>query len=243
VLFLFYTSIADCILHVSFSFVSSSQFPFTGKTVVVSGETEMKDDIVGDEELKLDQVIAEAPSVDIVESLDDVGEQQKEKKKKEKLDQVIAEARSVDVVEGVDDVGEQQKKKKKKMMINDQMVDVVLEKKEEEQQAEVAAAAAACGERVPPPQPAAAAVVVEDDLEEDRQRPNEPYIKWRIRLQLNMQRRRREMLEPSPERGKPQQWPPTHPASLRMCIVEPQNRSLAPAAKVQNHRSLAPAAS
>jgi hypothetical protein len=44
------------------------------------------------------------------------------------------------------------------------------------------------------PQPAAAVVVVADEYEEDRQRPNEPYIKWRIRLQLNQQRRRREAL-------------------------------------------------
>jgi hypothetical protein len=52
-------------------------------TVVVSGETEMKDDMVGEDELKLDQVIAVAPSV-TVETSDDVESKRKKKKNKKK---------------------------------------------------------------------------------------------------------------------------------------------------------------
>jgi hypothetical protein len=119
-----------------------------------------------------------------------------EKKKKKKHDQAVAEARSGEVVEETDHVGAEnnKKKKKKKKKKHDQVVDVVVQKKEEEQRAEVAAAAAG-GDRVPSPQPAAkqvaiepkkAVVVVEEELEEDRQRPNEPYIKWRISVNYSL---------------------------------------------------------
>jgi hypothetical protein len=63
-------------------------------------ETDTKDDMVAEDELKVDEVI------DVVESADDVGQPQKDKRKKKKNKK--KEKVSVDVAEDTDDVGEEQ---------------------------------------------------------------------------------------------------------------------------------------